>query len=133
MFSFKKQYFFLAILLSIAEVLIASFFNDRIIRPYVGDLLVVILIYCCLRSIINLPFVTSALAGLLFACLVETFQYLNLLQQLGLQNSKLARLVLGSSFEWMDILMYILGSLIVVITERSRLPKKQFDTPGIPE
>ncbi|MFT5385169.1 MAG: hypothetical protein ACI81W_002574, partial [Saprospiraceae bacterium] len=36
--------------LFLIEVGIAVFIQDRIIRPYIGDLLVVILIYCFIRS-----------------------------------------------------------------------------------
>ena len=46
MLLFRRSYFSFFVLLFIIEVLIALFVNDRLIRPYVGDFLVVILIYC---------------------------------------------------------------------------------------
>ena len=50
MLTFRKTYFILSILLFIIEVLIALFAHDEFIRPYVGDLLVVVLLYCLVKS-----------------------------------------------------------------------------------
>jgi hypothetical protein len=61
-----------------------------------------------------------ALCVLLFACFIELLQYLNLVRLLGLQGNKLARIVLGSSFEWMDIGMYVLGIATVLVLEQLR-------------
>jgi hypothetical protein len=51
--------------LFLIEVGIAVFIQDRIIRPYIGDLLVVILIYCFIRSCYNIPVMTLSLGVLL--------------------------------------------------------------------
>jgi hypothetical protein len=48
---------------------------------------------------------------------VETAQYFKLVYVLGLGGSKLARLVIGSSFEWIDMLMYTAGAGIVLMGE----------------
>lgn len=47
----KKRLFYLitALLLLMTEVLIALFVHDRFIRPYAGDILVVLLIYALVR------------------------------------------------------------------------------------
>ena len=47
---FDKYYFFAALLLFLVELVIALYVKDNFVRPYLGDLLVVILIYCCLKS-----------------------------------------------------------------------------------
>jgi hypothetical protein len=125
MITFRKRYFFIAVLLFIIEVLIALFLNDPIIRPYVGDFLVVILIYCFVRSFFNIAVFKAALATLLFAYLIEFLQYLNLIELLGLQHSKLANLILGNLFEWIDMLAYTLGIVSVLLTERMRSPRRR--------
>ena len=51
---FRPIYFYWTIVLFFVEVLIALFVHDGIIRPFLGDVLVVILIYClkikCVRE-----------------------------------------------------------------------------------
>ncbi|AWH85900.1 DUF2809 domain-containing protein [Flavobacterium album] len=120
MFTFKRNYFIITILLFVIEVVIALYVHDRIIRPYIGDVLVVILIYCFIKSFFRVPETPVAIGVLLFAFLVETLQYLKIIEVLGLQDSKFFRTVIGTSFAWMDILTYIIGIAIVIIVEKSR-------------
>ena len=65
----------------------------------------------------------TAVFVLLFAFGVETLQYLNIVDKLGLQNSKIARTVIGTSFSWIDILTYIIGISIVLLVENSNITK----------
>ncbi len=118
MITFNKKYFSIAILIFIVEILIALYVHDEIIRPYIGDVLVVILIYCFIKSFLKLPVFPVALFVLLFSFSVEFLQYLQIVEKLGLQNSKIARTVIGTSFAWIDILCYIVGIAIVLIAEK---------------
>ena len=99
--------------------MIALYFRDPIIRPYVGDLLVVILIYCCWKSFFNTPVTATALGVLLFAFFVEWLQYINFIRLVGWQDSALARTVIGYSFEWMDILAYTAGTGVILVSENA--------------
>lgn len=114
---FNPRYFVYTILLFITEVLIALFVHDQFIRPYIGDFLVVILIYCFVKSFLNTPVLPTALGVLLFAYTVELLQYFHIVEVLGLQHSRAARIIIGSSFEWQDLLAYTLGILAVVLVE----------------
>ena len=125
MLHFNKNYFLLTILLFVIEVCIALFVHDNFIRPYFGDVLVVILIYCFVNSFLNVPVIKTAIAVLLFAFLVETLQYFAIIEILGLQDNRLAQTVIGTSFAWEDILAYIAGSVIVIIFERIFSRKSQ--------
>ena len=118
MIQFKLNYFILTIVLLVTEILIALFVHDAIIRPYIGDVLVVILIYCFLRSFFNIPVITTAIAVLIFSFTVETAQYFNIINLLGLQHSKLAKIIIGSSFSWMDLITYTIGIVIVLAVEK---------------
>ncbi|WP_160166673.1 ribosomal maturation YjgA family protein [Arcticibacter svalbardensis] len=89
MLNFNKYYFIASVFLLIIEILIAIFAHDQIIRPYVGDLLVVILLYCFIKSFLNLPVTGTLIFVLLFSYLLETLQYFNLVQHLGLGNSRM--------------------------------------------
>ena len=118
MIRFQKKYFILTLLLLSIEIFIALFLHDRFIRPYVGDFLVVILIYCFIKSFIKISVLKACIVTLLFAYAVELLQYLNLVEHLGLQHSKLATTLFGFSFEWRDMLAYTLGILFVLILEK---------------
>lgn len=117
-FQFNRKYFLLACLLFLVEVLIALLVHDRIVRPYVGDYLVVILIYCTVKAFFDTPIVSTTISVLLFAFAIEILQYFHLVDLLGLQNSSIARIVIGSSFEWIDLIAYTLGCLTIVATEK---------------
>lgn len=117
MLKFNFNYFIIAILLFIIEVLIAMFAHDQFIRPYFGDFLVVILVYCFVKSFLNTPFVKTAIAVLVFSFTIEILQYLDIVNKIGLGHSKLARTVIGTSFEWIDLIAYTLGIAFVIYVE----------------
>ncbi|MGV3459541.1 MAG: DUF2809 domain-containing protein [Flavobacterium sp.] len=122
---FHKTYFFLFVLLFITEVLIALYIHDTIIRPYIGDVLVVILIYCFIKAFVNIKTLPAAIGVLLFAFIVETLQYFRFIEVLRLQDIKLARVVIGTSFAWMDIWAYTGGFLLILLAEYLLTNKKQ--------
>lgn len=120
MLTFNKKYFLIFLLVFCTEVLIALYVHDDFVRPYLGDLLVVILIYCFVKSFLKVKPWPAALGVLLFAFAVEFAQYLNMVEILGLQESRLARTVIGTSFSWLDMLTYVIGVAIVLVVERKR-------------
>ena len=123
MLTFHKTYFILSILLFIIEVHIALFAHDEIIRPYVGDLLVVVLLYCLVKSFLNWSTSTTAVWVLLLSYLIETLQFFNIVQHLGLSGSKIANIIIGTYFTWLDILAYTLGILLVLAIEKLKLSR----------
>lgn len=114
---FHRRYFIAAMLLLFTEVIIARYFHDKFIRPFVGDFLVVILIYCMVCSFLKLHTMAAAAGVLLFAYAIEISQYYHLINMLGLEHSTIAQMILGTSFSWIDILMYTLGIIAVIILE----------------
>lgn len=117
---FNPKYFLAAVLLFFTEVFIAIFVKDSVIRPYGGDFLVVIFLYCLLKSFFKIPVKNAIFGVLLFAFVVEGAQYFKLVDLLGLENNKIASAVLGNHFEWLDILIYILGGLTIYLVEKIR-------------
>jgi uncharacterized membrane protein len=122
MLTFKKWYFITAVLLLIVEILIALYLHDKIVRPYIGDFLVVIMLYCFIRAFLKLSVIKAAMGVLMFAYVIELLQYLNLVAFLGLQKSRFANVVLGNFFEWIDIIAYTLGIVAVLVFEKIRQP-----------
>ena len=120
MFTFKKKYFLLTILLFIVEVLIALFVRDRFIRPYGGDFLVVILIYCFLRTFIKQSPFRLAVVTLIFSFAVEIAQYFNIVEVIGLKGNRLAEIVIGTGYSNHDLVAYTLGVLVCYFFDRSQ-------------
>ena len=127
MLTFNKKYFILAFILFIIEVLIALFINDSFIRPTLGDVLVVMLIYCFLKTFLKTPYRIIAISTLVFAVLVELLQYVHIVEILGLENNAVARTVIGTSFSRKDIIAYTAGIAVVLVVERL-LSKKNKDS-----
>ena len=123
MFRFQKIYFLLFLLLLWFEVLIALFVHDQFVRPYLGDFLVVLLLYCFTRSFLQVRVITAIMMVLLFAYAVETAQYFTVINHIGLEENVFAKTVIGSSFDWQDILAYTLGSLLIYLVEQVRMEK----------
>ena len=120
-FQFQKNYLLVTFLLLPIEIFIAVYIHDKFIRPYFGDFLVAILIYCFLKSFWNGSFLMVGISVLLFSYAVEVSQYFNLINHLGLQNSRLAKIILGSSFHWFDMLAYTLGIMVTLWLEKIRM------------
>lgn len=106
---FNKNYFLLFMLLFVTEVFIALYLHDNYIRPFFGDFLVVILIYTFGMSFMDVSKFKMALAVLIFAFCIEFGQYFDWVHRLGLQDSKLANVVLGNSFAVADLVAYVAG------------------------
>lgn len=122
MLTFNRKFFFFALVLFVVEVLIALFVHDRVIRPYRGDYLVVILMYCAVKAFIKAPVWKIAVPVLLFSYALELLQYVHLVDRLGLTHHQLARTVIGYGFEWLDLLAYTLGIITVLILEAFAVP-----------
>ncbi|MDI5951130.1 DUF2809 domain-containing protein [Flavobacterium yafengii] len=118
MLQFNRTYFAFTVFLFLLETAIALFVHDNFIRPYFGDFLVVILLYCFLKSFLNVSAWVAAGLVLVFSFAIETAQYFNMVEKLGLQHYKIAKVVLGNSFAWMDLLAYVLGILAVISIEK---------------
>lgn len=101
-----------ALILFIIEIIIAVFVNDRFIRPFGGDFLVVIFLYCFVLSFWRIDPWKVALGVGVFSFLIEFMQLLGFLSFMGWENSKLAILIFGIRFQAMDLLMYTLGLIV---------------------
>jgi Protein of unknown function (DUF2809) len=120
MFHINKKNLIIAFILFWILVYIAMYVNDRYIRPFGGDLLVVIFLYYLLKGTTNLSVKTAAFSVLIFSFFIEIMQYFQLVNLLGLQHNKLACIVIGTTFVWSDLVAYTLGILIVLILEKNQ-------------
>lgn len=109
------KYLIAFIIVFLIEVVIALFINDRIIRPYIGDILVIILMYTFIRIFIKGEIRILSIYLFVFATTVEVMQYINILELIGLQNNRMLSVIFGSTFDIKDILCYLIGSIILLI------------------
>lgn len=123
LWTFNLKNFIIAIAIFIIEVLIALYIHDNFIRPFFGDFLVVILLYYLVKSFLNLSIKTTAILVLIFSYIVEFLQYFKFVEIIGLQEYKLARIVIGTSFSWYDIIAYTCGIIFVYWIEHKRILK----------
>src|SRR6185295_7491161 len=116
--TFNGKYLLLTIILFLVEVCIALFVKDSIVRPAVGDILVVVLIYCFFRIFLNAVYWKLAFGVFLFACLIEVLQYFDYVALLHLENNRIISTILGRTFEWKDFIAYFAGCLIIIGAEK---------------
>jgi hypothetical protein len=114
MLIFNKRYAVYTIGLFLIEVFIAISIDDSFVRPFVGDVLIVVLIYWLVRTFWKIRYNIAALSVLVFALTIEILQYFNLVDILGVRKYKIISIAIGSTFDWKDIFAYILGTAIVL-------------------
>jgi hypothetical protein len=69
------------------------------------------------------PVLPLAIGVLIFSFTIELLQYFSIVEKLGLQGSKIASTVIGTLFEWIDLVAYVMGIAIVLMVEKYRLPQ----------
>lgn len=120
----RTKYFICFIVFLAVEVLIALFVHDAFIRPYVGDMLVVAVVYCLVRVIVPNGVKLMPLYVFLFAAAVECSQYFDFVGLLHLQNSAFFSVLLGATFDIKDIVCYAAGCLAIYAAEKLNGRKK---------
>ncbi|MGI9651068.1 DUF2809 domain-containing protein [Chryseobacterium sp. RLHN22] len=115
-FRFNLKYLLLTILIFLIEVLIATVLKDIFfIRAYLGDVIVVMLIFTFMKSFFVLNNTKLILGILTFSCLVEFAQFFKIADKLGFREGSLMYIVIGNSFSWIDILCYAVGRLVLYV------------------
>lgn len=111
----SKNYMLSFFIILIIEIFIALFVHDAIIRPYVGDILVVILMYTFIRGLVRKPIKFLPVYLFLFASAVELAQYFRIVELMNLQHNKVISIIIGTSFDIKDILCYLVAAVGLVI------------------
>lgn len=114
---FSRNYFILFLLLFVAELGIALFLKGGFIRHTFGDFLIVILLYCFLKSIFKIKSNMAIVFVLLIAYAIEFLQFIRITDFLKINDSKALNLVLGNTFSLLDLLAYSVGALFLFFFE----------------
>lgn len=101
---------FLTVALFVIEVFIATQLNSYpFIRAYFGDFLVVILLYCAIKTVWEVDAKYLAINVFIFATVLEIGQYFQIADQLHLTGW--ARIAVGTNFSFHDLIMYAAGCI----------------------
>lgn len=105
------------LLIFATEIFIALYVRDDFIRPYVGDMLVTVLICCFVRVLIPEKFGVAPLLVFIFSSLVEIGQYFDFVKLLGLDNNVFISTLLGRTFSFADIICYGIGCAVFAVLD----------------
>ena len=121
MFEIKNRlrviYGVLFIIILIVEILIALFVHDNFIRPYVGDMLVTVLICSFARFFIPEKIKILPILVFLFSILVEIGQYFDFVKLLGLDDNLFISTLLGRTFSVADLICYAMGCILFAVVD----------------
>ena len=107
----------LSVILLGIEVLIGLFAHGWV-RSYLGDVLVVILLYTIIRTIVPRKgkwFVIPTVI-LVFSFILEFLQLWGFCDHFGITNEFL-RIIIGTGFSWIDIACYCIGIIPCYVSE----------------
>ena len=114
----RSIYALMFIVLHCVEICIALFAHDDFVRPYIGDVLVTVLLCCLCRIVIPKGVPVLPIYVFAFAALVEMAQYVDVVKWLGWENNALLSTLIGRTFSWADILCYGIGCLVFWVAEK---------------
>lgn len=116
---FSLPFFLVSMLLLAILVFIAVCVRDQFVRPFLGDVLVVIWLFCFLKAFLKVSNGKLAFGVLVFAYLVEAAQYFNVIAWLGLGHVQWLSIVFGATFDAYDLLAYTLGFALIFLIARA--------------
>ena len=125
----RIPYAITALVLFLIELIIALFIRDKFIRPYFGDVLVVLFLWACIKTLFPRDRIWLTGAIFVFACVFEFTQMIPLIDLFGLGGNAFFEVVMGRSFSWLDILCYGCGCLFVFVIESLMRMTKSKDCP----
>lgn len=112
----RWMYIMSFIITFLLEVIIALYIKNGFIRSYFGDILIIICLYFFAKSIFDNKIKNIAIYILILGIIVEIMQYFNISKYIA-RESKVLKIALGTTFDIKDIICYLIGYVIIVITE----------------
>jgi len=98
-------------------MIVKLFADNQFIRGFAGDIIVISLLYFFIKSLYNFHPLKLTIFIFFLACTIEFFQYLTLINILGLEKNFLAQLILGAVFDPADLLAYTIGAVTVYMID----------------
>ena len=89
---------------AVCILIVILFDNQRFVRGFIGDIVVMGIVYCGLAVCLKRNARSIAIVALLIAYGIEIIQGTKLIHKLGLADNRLAVIIFGSTFDWFDLL-----------------------------
>lgn len=99
-----------------AEILIGKYAGG-FVRDYLGDVLVIPLIYCFIRIFYVRPAAWLPAAVGSLGILAEVIQYGNFCDRFGIDRGSMLGIMLGSVADWRDVACYVVGVGLIYAAE----------------
>lgn len=122
LYRFRLSFLYIALscLFFVVCVLIVLYARELwTVRWWIWDVVIILLLYVIIKSIIEVPPIVLISIIVILAIVIEVLQYFQLVQIMWLESNSLARLIIGSVFDFQDILSYLVGGGLCVLLEKS--------------
>lgn len=112
----RIYYLIVALIIFFIELLVIK--TEGFIRYTVGDFLVVIMIYCLLRSIKKISARAAAISVFILSFVIEFVQLTQISKSELFKEYEFLQLVLGTSFSIEDLIAYSLGIALAYFIDK---------------
>ena len=112
-----KKYLTPFILILVTEIAIAIFHFHRFVRGFLGDVLVIPLLYCFLKMVTPYDSKKILYAVLSIALTVELFQ-LGFSSEILSTENRLLQTIIGTTFDFRDLVAYAFGIIPVLLIDK---------------
>ena len=114
----------IGVIILVIEIYIAIFIKGGFIRHYIGDVLATAMLYAFGRAIFRVAPINLAIFVFVISLFIEALQYLKILEILGVKSSIL-RIIFGGTFDWADIIYYLVGCILAYMFENLSMQKSK--------
>ena len=114
----------IGIIILAIEICIAIFIKGGFIRHYIGDVLATAMLYVFGRAIFRMAPINLAIFVFVISLFIEALQYFKILEILGVKSSIL-RIIVGGTFDWTDIICYLVGCILAYVFENLSMQKSK--------
>ena len=114
----------IGIIILAMEIYIAIFIKGGFIRHYIGDVLATAMLYAFGRAMFRVAPINLAICVFVISLFIEAVQYLKILEILGVKSSTL-RIIFGGTFDWTDIICYLVGCILAYMFENLSMQKSK--------
>jgi len=121
MFRFNSKPFLLSFCLLLILVILKAFAERFYLQAYLIDIIAIFWMFCLLKGFFHVANDGLAHYAFLFAIVFEIAQFYQIIDGFYIQNSQLLHFVLGSAFDWYDLLAFTVGWLIILLGEYIRI------------
>jgi hypothetical protein len=112
----NRLYYFLALFITLILGILSR--KTTVVPLFIGDILYAVLIYFGFRFlIIKSKKSTSLLFSLLFCFGIEILQLVQIDWLIAIRKTTLGHYILGQGFLWLDLLCYVIGSLLAFLID----------------